>query len=130
MNPQIVLIPLAIGVGIAALTAWINITIKFANNAEDAKRDIKRIFYLIVSFLSQCIVAYFLFKNLISDKPLDRVSVFAIIVSTISIVGSIFSYLLFKILVLIEKSRKEYLGFIKILPCIKEGLKNAGKEID
>lgn len=130
MNPQLILIPLAIGIGITALTAWINITIKFTNSAEDAKKNIKRIFATIAWFFSQCFVAWFLIINLISDKPLDRISVFIIVLCTASIVGSIFSYLIFKLLFLIETSRKEYLGFVKILPCIKDGLKKIDETIE
>jgi hypothetical protein len=122
MNIQIILIPLAIGTGIAALSAWINITIRFANSAEDARRDIKRIFFIIVSFLSQCAVAYFLFTQLLSDEPLNRISVFSIVMCSLSIVVSTFAYLTFKLLFLIENSWKASWRMFQVLPCIKESL--------
>ena len=103
-----------------ALSAWVNIKIKFANDAKDASRAIKRIFFILVIIASQGYTAWRLIEELVSKEPLTRGSVFFIVMCALSLFSLYLAYLCSLFLRLIKAN---ITMFTKI-PCIKKGLEN------
>jgi|ERR1035441_10134583 hypothetical protein len=104
------LVTIITGIGIAAVTAWVNITIKFAPTADHAKNDAKRIFLLVLSVLSQVFLLWVLISEYLSSEPLTRHSLFVILMvsfglfhSYLFLVYRMFIKLIFRMVVVLEK---------------------------
>src|SRR5690242_13150431 len=64
------LLPIPVGLGIAALTAWINITIRFAPDAAQAKRETRRIFVVILFVIEFIWITGYLAWLVIWEPPI------------------------------------------------------------
>jgi len=113
MDIQTIFITIAIGVGIASVTAWINIKIKFAQNADQAKRDTKRIFIILFFTASHLYILWVLITQLL--EPLSNKSLIIILSCCFGLFHSYIMYLFNRLLNLSEKIS----GIFNVLPCTK-----------
>jgi hypothetical protein len=134
MSIQIILIPIATGLVIASVTAMINIKIKFAKSAEEAKRDIASIFLKIIFWPTQAYLAWSLYSQFTSSEPLTRTSLFLMLISAFGLFHGYMIYLFNLTLGLIRdqhdfqkthvdaymSSTKEIISVVQNLPCIKD----------
>lgn len=81
MNVLVIALAIVMPLGIAALTTWINIKIKFAPDATQATREAKSIFtkvaFWAVNVYSVCVIIFFF----ASSWPVDRVFILSVMVN-------------------------------------------------
>jgi hypothetical protein len=73
---------IAIPLGTAAITTWVNITIKFAPDAAHAMREAKAIAFKIADWTTQAVVAGEIIWQIVSPFPNNRISLLVIILNS------------------------------------------------
>lgn len=73
-------IPLIIGVFCVLLGGYISIKIKYSESEEEAKKDLRRIFVKILTYLGLLVISYDLISQTLSNDPLTRPVVFKMII--------------------------------------------------
>jgi len=82
MHVLTIALAIAIPFGIAALTTWINITIKFAPDAAHARREAALTFMTVIAWIANGGVLVLLIWEIISPNPNLRVSLLVIIMNS------------------------------------------------
>jgi len=96
------ILPIAVATGGIALTSYINIKIKFAQNEGDAFLTIRATFLNIIRVVINLWVAYFLFKEVISHEPPTRLSILLIVFCSFSLFWWLISGIFFRIIEIIS----------------------------
>jgi hypothetical protein len=71
--------------GLAIITSWMNITMKFGQHAHQAKLDTKTIFWRFVGGIANLYLFLFLARELLSSAPLTRESLTIIIIASLGL---------------------------------------------
>ncbi len=83
MTVETIILAIAIPIGIAALTAWINIKIKFAPDAAHASREAKSIFFKLFLVITHLYLAGLLIWVIVSPKPWNRADYIVVILNSL-----------------------------------------------
>lgn len=85
MNVLMIALAIIVPVSVAALNSWVNITIKFAPDAAQAKRDAKAIFLTVVAWICNLLAAGMLIAQLVWPMSNGRVSILLIIMNSFTL---------------------------------------------
>jgi hypothetical protein len=114
-------ITIAIPLGIAALTTWINITIRFAPDAAHAIREAKEIFLKVAGWIANAILAGVLTWEIVSPNPNVRVSMLIILMYSFSLFNSYVLWLHRFTLNLISRQSDSMLTLAQVVHKLVEG---------
>jgi hypothetical protein len=89
--------------GIAALTTWINITIRFAPDAAQAKREARLIFFKVTGWIALAVVVVQMAQQIISPNLSLRASLLVIILDSFVLFNAYMLWVLRRHLQLIDK---------------------------
>ena len=71
--------------GLAVITSWMSIAIKFGQNADQAKRDTKTIFWRFVGGIANLYLFLFLAREMLSSEPLTRRALAVLIIASLGL---------------------------------------------
>jgi hypothetical protein len=114
MSP--ILINVIIVILVFGLTTYMNIKTKFAKNEKEAMRHAKTLALNLIIILSSGWMAYILFMTFLSALPLDRKSLFFILLNSFGLFYVFIGFHFRQVLSLFEKHVKLF----EQLPCIKD----------
>jgi hypothetical protein len=127
--PQLTtLIPIISAIGIAMLSAWMNITIKFAQNPAQAKQAVILILLRIIGGVANVGCLFFLVREVLSPNPLTRSSLMYIIFLSLVLFNTYLLWWIGSIFGLIYTHQVENLEVIKTLvKTIRDVFSGAGR---
>ena len=98
-----ILVPIVVALVSVALTAVITMKIKFSKSEKEAIEGLKKIGYWIFQFIWVPTIIFLLAREIMSDDPVTRRSVFAIALYVVSLVVTILTYILMGIMNIIGR---------------------------
>ena len=113
---RLILINVIIVIFIFGLTTYINIKTKFAKDEKEAMRHAKTLALNLILVLSSAWMVYILVMNFLSPEPLDKKSLFFILVNSFGLFYVLIGYHLGRVLSIFYK----YLKLLNKLPCTKD----------
>jgi len=106
---------IAVPAGIAALTTWINITIRFAPDAAHAMREAKQIVARVVGWIAYIWIAGVIVWQFILPDPNPRLSLLIIILNSFALFNAYILWQLRSILKLLQTQAEHVIGLAEIV---------------
>ncbi len=123
----VIMTGIATGLSVTAITAMINIKIKYAQSEAHAKRSVALIFWITIYGISLLFVALVLIKELTSPEPLTRSSLITILLCCFCLFQAVIFYFFQRIYRILERNLtlfemgghvdRKLIDIIKELPC-------------